>query len=50
MTRRWVIERKAVNRDRETLQVIEVYSEADNKDVVKQENRKWTHKRYLIRY
>lgn len=49
MSRRWMIERKAVNRDREILQVIEVYAPGENKELVKAENKKWTHKRHLIR-
>lgn len=46
---RWMIERKATNHDREMLQVVEVYAPGENKETVKKENRRWTHKRYLIR-
>jgi len=45
---RWVIERK-YERNRELLQIVEVYAEEENKETVKRENRRWTHKRYLVR-
>ena len=44
---RWMIERKAL-KNRELLQVIEVYAEGENKELVKSENRQWTHKRELL--
>ena len=45
---RWMIERKYA-RNRELYQLVEVYAEGENKETVKKENKKWTHKRYLIR-
>lgn len=48
MTARWFIERKAINREMEFLQVIEVYAPNENKELVKKENKKWTHKRRLV--
>lgn len=45
---RWMIERK-YERNRELLQIVEVYAESENKETVKRENRRWTHKRYLIK-
>ena len=48
MTPRWMVERKAINRERELLQVVEVYAVGENKETVKAENRKWTHKRRLL--
>lgn len=48
MTARWMIERKAITSDREFLQVVEVYAPNENKELVKAENKKWTHKRTLI--
>lgn len=47
MTPRWMIERKHL-KNRELLQVIEVYAEGENKELVKSENRQWTHKRELL--
>lgn len=44
-----MIERKAINSDRQILQVIEVYAPNENKEVVKAENRQWTHKRGLVK-
>lgn len=49
MKPRWMIERKYDNGQRELLLVIEVYAEGENKEVVKNENKKWTHKRLLIK-
>ena len=46
-TPRWMIERKAL-KNRELLQVIEVYAEGENKELVKSENRQWIHKRELL--
>ena len=45
---RWMIERQFANREREVLHRIEVYAEGDNKELVKKENRKYTHKRRLL--
>jgi len=45
---RWMIERK-YERNRELYQLVEVYAEGENKELVKKENRRWTHKRYLIK-
>lgn len=45
---RWMIERKAINREEDVLQIIELYAPGENKELVKQENKKWTHKRELI--
>ena len=47
MTPRWMIERKQL-KNRELLQVIEIYAEGENKELVKSENRKWSHKRRLL--
>lgn len=48
MTPRWMVERKSINRDREILPVIEIYAPGENKELVKSENRHWTHKRRLL--
>lgn len=48
MTARWMIERKAMNRENDLLQVIEVYAPGESKEIVKRENKIWTHKRELI--
>lgn len=45
---RWMVERNAVNKDYELLQVIEVYAPSENKELVKKENRQWTYKRSLV--
>lgn len=45
---RWMIERKYA-KDGQLLRVIEVYAPGENKETVKAENRRWTHKRYLIK-
>jgi len=47
-TPRWMVERKAINSERELLQVVEVYAVGENKELVKRENRKYTHKRKLL--
>lgn len=47
MTPRWMIERKRI-KDNELLQVVEIYAVKENKEKVKKENRKWTHKRKLL--
>lgn len=44
---RWMIERN-YERNREILQLVEVYAEGENKETVKAENRQWTHKRHLL--
>lgn len=46
--RRWMIERKATTFDKEELRIIEVYASHENKEQVKRENKKWTHKRELL--
>lgn len=46
--RRWMIERKAVNRELDELVIVEVYAPEENKELVKRENKQWTHKRELI--
>ncbi|MFA8439317.1 hypothetical protein ABU914_10575 [Bacillaceae bacterium YX66] len=48
MSPRWMVERKVASIDRELLQVVEVYAEGENKELVKQENRQWTHRRELL--
>lgn len=45
---RWMIERKAITRDSELLQVVELYAPNENKELVKAENKQWTYKRELI--
>ena len=46
---RWMITRKGRTYDGEELEIIEVYAPGENKELVKKENRRWTHKRYLVR-
>lgn len=46
---RWMIERKAMNRENDLLQVVVVYAENESKEIVKRENKIWTHKRELIK-
>lgn len=48
MTPRWMIERKATNRDAELLQVVVLYAEHENKELVKQENKQWSYDKHLI--
>lgn len=48
MNPRWMVERKATNREMDMLQVIEVYAPGEKKELVKAENKQWTHKRELI--
>jgi len=48
MTPRWMIERK-YERDRQLLQIVEVYAENESKEVVKAENKQWSYKRHLIK-
>lgn len=45
---RWMIERKYDNGQRELLQIVEVYAENENRELVKRENKKWSYKRTLI--
>lgn len=47
MKPRWMIERKYATKE-DVLMVIEVYASHENKELVKEENRKWSHKRELI--
>jgi len=46
---RWMVTRKGRTFDDEELTIIEVYAAHENKELVKRENRRWTHERYLIR-
>lgn len=46
-TPRWMIERQYEN-NRELLQIVEVYAVGENKELVKKENKQWTHKRRLL--
>lgn len=48
MTPRWIVERKYSNSNHEVLQVIEVYAEGENKELVKSENKQWTYKKKLL--
>jgi len=48
MSPRWMIERKRTNRDHEVLQVVEIYAEGENKELVKLENKHWTYKKELL--
>jgi len=48
MTPRWMIERKYKNSNHEILQVIEIYKEDENKELVKSENKQWTYKKELL--
>jgi len=45
---RWYVTRDYINKDRETLQFVEVYAEHETKEVVKNENKQWTHKRHCL--
>lgn len=47
MSARWMIERKYATKE-DILTVIEVYAPGENKELVKKENKKYTHKRELI--
>lgn len=47
MTPRWMIERKYATHE-DVLQIVEVYAVNESKEVVKAENKRWTHKRELI--
>lgn len=48
MSPRWMIERKYKNSCHEILQIVEVYAEGENKELVKKENKQWTHRRELL--
>ena len=48
MTPRWITDRNYKNSTHETLQVITVYAPGENKELVKKENKKWTHRRELV--
>lgn len=48
MIARWSVEWKARTRDGELLQVVEIYAPGENKEVVKAENRQYTHRRELL--
>lgn len=48
MKPRWMIERKATNRDAELLQVVVLYAENENKELVKAENKNWSYDKHLI--
>ncbi|WP_405101622.1 hypothetical protein [Oceanobacillus sp. FSL H7-0719] len=48
MTPRWLTDRNYKNSTHETLQVITVYAPGENKELVKKENKKWTHRRELV--
>lgn len=43
-----MIERK-YERDRQLLQIVEVYAPNETKEIVKRENKRWSYKRELIR-
>lgn len=47
MPARWMIERKYATKE-DVLSIIEVYAPGENKELVKKENKKYTHKRKLI--
>lgn len=46
---RWMVTRKGMSFEGEELTIIEIYKEGENKEQVKKENRRWTHKRELIK-
>lgn len=48
MSARWMIERKSTNRDAELLQVVVLYAENENKELVKEENKQWSYNKHLI--
>ena len=48
MTPRWMVEQVQANREREVLQIVVVYAEGENKELVKRENRTIKHKRKLL--
>jgi hypothetical protein len=49
MEARWVVERQRANEFREVLTVVEVYTADENKELVKQENKRRRHKRYFVK-
>lgn len=48
MIARWSVERKARTNEGDILQVVEVYAPGENKELVKRENKRWTHRRKLL--
>lgn len=48
MSVRWMVERR-YEKNRELYQLVEIYADGEDKEIVKKENRKWTHKRRLIK-
>lgn len=48
MTPRWMVKRKGITNSNEELQIIEIYAEGENLELVKKENRKWTYERELL--
>ncbi len=48
MTPRWMVERDYKNSNHEMLQIVEVYAIGENKELVKKENKLWSHKRNLL--
>jgi len=47
---RWMITRKGRTLDGEELTIVEVYAPKEKKELVKRENRRWTHERQLLRF
>lgn len=48
MTPRWMVQRKGTTNSNEELQIIEIYAEGEKLELVKKENKQWTHKRELL--
>ena len=48
MKARWLTEHKARSIDGDLLQVVTVFAEGENKEVVKRESRLYTHRREVI--
>lgn len=48
MITRWAVERKARTHEGDLLQVVEVYAEGENKELIKRENRQWSYQRSLL--
>ncbi len=48
MTPRWMVQRKATNFELDDLMVIEIYATGENKELVREENKNWTHTRELL--
>ena len=44
---RWMVERKYA-KENKVYQVVEVYAEGEDKELVKEENKQWTSKRTLL--